>query len=773
MLQSVASDTRRPRLNPLPFPSDIALRFDLLIVLIVCVSIQFYGHFWESLHVEATETLAACSSDVFAGVFDPRLLTQDVLSASELRGQFAPQFAHCMALLRPQTAWKIAGIVATLAVAGIAYWCFPAWKLKSQRLVPVARDDPPGLFDALIALCDEARLSPPPAFVWNPLATGLPVTFGRRRAYYVALSGAFVANYFYADRAAFRAIVLHELAHIRNRDIDKTFMTIAACLAFVIVSVVPLLGVNLFSGLALHDTVLLLAKTVVWSALVLLSGASVLRVREFFADVQASQWDGSPVHVDRALARTSAAAPHGPRAFLSLHPRGDARRAALADTTPLFRLGKWDALGIGFGAGVVIETMNGLVLGLVPGDPQAAVLRVTIIASVVTPLVVMIFAIGALATGIWRGAYAAVLNGRDPVKGTAAAGALFALGYFANQMLLGAGLLWGGATQPRMSADNVITLVEVHAIALVLAAIGCWLICDWIARSAAAWTGVAVTNRSPLFVLRLTRAVSVAGVAGMFAWGTFASTSIVTLGPHQTFYTSLVMIAPPMVIAAFGAWLFPWSSRWFRRARRDRAPSAWVFLDDAPRADLSLRLADFCASRALSTGVIAGLAFCLWIELLRFRRFLPRDIEDAIYATFAVLLRVAHRAGDSGFALVMAIALTAALAALIAASRRGAFNALYGLCAGSVAGAVMSVGGLVTIDLNAQSTFESSMTSVLLYLCVASMAALPASMIGALAGKLRKVSDAYAGLSVSRKIAMAALGFIVIAGWIKSLSDVI
>ncbi|MDR5769510.1 MULTISPECIES: M48 family metalloprotease [unclassified Caballeronia] len=769
MLQSVTTNTRRPRLNPLPFPSDIALRFDLLIVLIVCVSIQFYGHFWESLHVEATEKLVACASDMFAGVFDPRLLTRDVLSASEMRVQFAPQFAHCMALLRPQMAWKGAGIVATLALASVFYWCFPAWKLKSQRLVPIAKDDPPGLFDALIALCGEAQLNPPPAFVWNPLATGLPVTFGRRRDYYVALSGAFVANYFYADRAAFRAIVLHELAHIRNRDIDKTFMTIAACFAFVIVSVVPLLGVALFAGHALRDTAWLLAKTGLWSALVLLSGASVLRVREFYADVQASQWDGSPVHVDRVLARMRDDSNKRARTFLSLHPRGDARRAVLADTTPLFRLGKWDALGIGFGAGVVIETMNGLVLGLVPGEAQAAVLRVTIIASAVVPLAVMIFAIGALTTGVWRGAYAAVLNGRDPVKGTAAAGAVFALGYFVNQMLLGAGLLWGGPAQPRMTADTLTTVLEVHAVALVLAAIGCWMICDWIARSAAAWTGVAVRSRSPLFALRLTSAVSIAGVAGMFAWGTFASMSIVTLGPHQTFYTSLVMAAPPVVIAAFGSWLFPWASRWFGRARRELAPSSWVFVDDAFR----LRLPEFRPGRALSTGIIAGLVFCLWIELLRFRRFLPHDAESTIYATFSALLHVAQRAGESGFAIVMPIALTAALAALIAASRRGAFNALYGLCAGSIAGAVMSVGGLVTIDLNAQSTFESSMTSVLLYLGVASLAALPASMIGALAGKLGRSSDGHDRLLMVRKAVVAMLGIVVIAGWIKSLSDVI
>ena|GEM_PF-1667370 len=768
MSDHVASGLRASRLNPLPFPSDITLRFDLLIVLIVCVSSQFYGHFWESIHLEGRDALTACASSMVTGVFDPSLRTQDVLSSSEIRAQFAPQVASCMAMLRPQSTWKIIGIVVTLALGAVFYWLFPLWKLKTQHLTPIHKDDPPGLLDALTSLCQEAQLSRAPAFVWNPLASGLPVTFGRRHNHYVALSGYFVAHYFYADPAAFRAIILHELAHIRNRDIDKTFMTISACLAFVIVGVVPLLGVIALTERAWHESIFLLAETALWSALVLLSGASVLRVREFYADVQASQWDGSPAQVDRVLARMNAAPAHGPGAYLSLHPRGETRRAVLVDTTPLFRLGKWDALAIGFAAGVVIDTANGFLIGFVPAGSTAAVARMSFVVTLVTPLIVMTFAIGALSTGIWRGAYAAVLNGRDPVKGTAAAGALFALGYFLNQILLGVEFLWGGASTPHIPADNAMTMFEIHIIAFVFAIIGCWLFCDWIARAAAAWVEVTVKSRSPLPVLMLTGGIAVAGVATMFAWGTFVSASLVSLGPHNTFYTSLVMIAPPMVVGALAAWLFPWSSRWLGRTRRTRAVAGWVFLDAGPHAASALRHVEFRPMRAWSTGVAAGLVFCLWIELLRFRKLLPDGIDAAVYAPFAALLRIAERAGSSGFALIIPVACAAALAAFIAASRPGAFNALYGLCAGSVAGIVMSVGALVTIELNAQSTLESCLTSVLLYLCVASLAALPGAMTGAIVSKVRR-ADPRRELSVAHKVAMAALGLVVIAGWIKSI----
>jgi len=760
-----ASAASARRLNPLPFPSDITLRFDLLLILIVCVSSQFYAHFWESLHAEQRDALAACASSVVNQVFN---------AAQEASQQsiFAPRVATCMALLRPQSTWKIAGIVVTLTLGGLLYWFFPLWKLRTQRLVPVDRNDPPGLFDALQSLCDRAHLNPAPSFVWNPLASGLPVAFGRRGDYTVALSGAFVAQCFYADRAAFNAIILHELAHIRNRDIDKTFMTISACLAFVVVSAVPLLGVGVFSAHAWHQTLFLIAKTALWSALVLLSGASVLRVRESYADLQASQWDGSPAAVDRVLARMSAAAPRGSRAYLSLHPRGDARRAVLADTTPLFRLDKWDALGIGFAAGVVIQTVNGFLIGFVPPGSTSAVARVSVIASLVTPLVVMVFAIGALSTGIWRSAYAAVLDGRNPVEGTAAAGALFASGYFLNQVLIGAEFMLGGPSALQLSTGHALGLLEVHVIALVFAIIGCWLICNWIARAAAAWVGVTVRSASPLPVLMLTGALSIALVAAMFGWGAFASASLVALGPDNSFYTSLVMIAPPLVVGALAAWLYPWSARWFGRTRRNRPVSAWVFLDAAPDVERSLRFAEFRPARAVSTGLVTGLIFCAWIALLRYRKFLPAGLADAIHASFTPLFRLAERAGSSGYALVMPIAFAAALAALIAASRPGAFNALYGLCAGSVAGIVMSIGGLVTIELNAQSTLDSALTSVLLYLCVASLAALPGAMAGAIIGNMRRHAKPQRALSMPGKSLIVLLVLAVLAGWIKSIHDI-
>ncbi|CAM5305805.1 hypothetical protein SALBM311S_08552 [Streptomyces alboniger] len=42
------------------------------------------------------------------------------------------------------------------------------------------------------------------------------------------------------DPEFLRTIVLHELAHVRNRDVDVTYLTVALALAFVPLGLVPL-----------------------------------------------------------------------------------------------------------------------------------------------------------------------------------------------------------------------------------------------------------------------------------------------------------------------------------------------------------------------------------------------------------------------------------------------------------------------------------------------------------------------------------------------------
>ena len=96
-----------------------------------------------------------------------------------------------------------------------------------------------------------------------------------------------------ADPPAFRAVVRHELAHLRNRDVDLTYATVSLWYAFLLVGVLPFALVVCGRGQSTRSSP--------WAggcsrspALVYLTRNAVLRAREVFADVRASVPDGPP-----------------------------------------------------------------------------------------------------------------------------------------------------------------------------------------------------------------------------------------------------------------------------------------------------------------------------------------------------------------------------------------------------------------------------------------------------------------------------------------------
>ena len=125
-------------------------------------------------------------------------------------------------------------------LAVLIYWFFPLWKIWRARLVPLPSSEIPEIVAYLTDLCREVGLSRLPTFLWDPLNPAITaLAFGRLQRYYVALSGGLVTQ-FYTDRPAFRAILLHELAHLYNADINKTYFAIATWQAFAVTAVAAL-----------------------------------------------------------------------------------------------------------------------------------------------------------------------------------------------------------------------------------------------------------------------------------------------------------------------------------------------------------------------------------------------------------------------------------------------------------------------------------------------------------------------------------------------------
>jgi hypothetical protein len=181
MSERTAPPLLRPRVNPFAFPSETTLRFVLLVIFVICGSARLYGEFRGDEDPVANQ----CVTEVWSGL--SKLTTSppaDIGRNAGIIGREAlGSVARCTALLRPTVAWQIGGICAVILVAALFYYAYPSWELRRRRLEPLDPSELPEITHELRSLAETAQLPKPPILVWNPLATALPVVFGRHGRY--------------------------------------------------------------------------------------------------------------------------------------------------------------------------------------------------------------------------------------------------------------------------------------------------------------------------------------------------------------------------------------------------------------------------------------------------------------------------------------------------------------------------------------------------------------------------------------------------------------
>jgi Zn-dependent protease with chaperone function len=395
----------------------------------------------------------------------------------------------------------------------LAYAAWPRWRILRGGLVPAG--SLPGVGSRLREL--RHRSGTRARFLADlraPRATGL--AFGRAGRRYVLVNRGLIGLR-ERDPAAFDAIVLHELAHVRNRDVDVAYLTVLLWRVFVAVFLLPVL--------LLFDDVLsrassersghlgLLFQLFLLAVLVLLTHHAVLRERELEADARAAHWIGGTTALRRIFAGPAAGPTRAelteleawsrPRRVahwlaarvLSLHPEPDTRAAALDDRRSWLAPGPTQAGVIGLTVG--LAWIPALLVG------AGALRRLhalqgpfrhlpDIALPALAPLVALLgLAVGAM---VWRAVLCldatAGLWGRIALAGLAlgdglAAGELLTAQYSP----LGAGAL-GAPYAP------VLPPAARLAYAGVLVA-GGWLTVMWLAAGAAAWRATVARARRP------------------------------------------------------------------------------------------------------------------------------------------------------------------------------------------------------------------------------------------------------------------------------------
>ena len=312
----------------------------------------------------------------------------------------------CLAAVNAPLLRAVLIAVSMLLVGGaVAYGI--AFARVRGRYAPFDRAASPALADSFASLADELGVDPPPALRWQPLdRRALGLAFGAPGDRELAFTGGLVPLSI-RDRPAFRAIVLHELAHLRNGDVDLSYYAIGLWRALLVLAMLPFVLTLLRSLTADPETAASFGlRFIVLVPLVYVIRSAILRAREHDADVRASTREPE---IRRVLASAAAKEPsHSKvRRLVAWHPSTAHRVDVIDDPSPLLRLGLLDAFGIGI-VGIIAYEEVARNLGFV-GLNSIATRGLAALAF--GPLVGIIVALG-----VWRQTFAFLATGRSAVR---------------------------------------------------------------------------------------------------------------------------------------------------------------------------------------------------------------------------------------------------------------------------------------------------------------------------------------------------------------------
>ncbi len=608
-MNEAPTEPRQPRLNPFVFPSDTTFRFALLLVAVLGANLYVWNWLWIAIGSDSREVGSAylACTNAHQAALDSNIDIDTFTAANDA-------FNACLRDVQlPLAWWMVGGTGLLLAVAVAILLLMPRWIVRRRRLRPLTREEAPAVVDELAALAREAELPEEPRWLWNPLdpsPTGL--AFGRPGRHSVALTGGLVVRQI-ADPPAFRSVVRHELAHLRNHDVDLTYATVSLWYAFLLAGVLPVLVVVADEG---ASTALALGwRLLALAGVVYLTRNAVLRAREVYADVRASVPDGPQGALRRILAGLPKQHASQWGRLRSVHPDPTRRLEAVNDTRRLFPLGLLVAFGAGVAATIAYESLVTFI-GIFVDDP----LTMRLLAAVAfAPL-----AMGVVGVGVWRGAWGALAEDRARPP-TWPLGLALAAGFLVGPEL---------ALERGVRLDGDRTLLETALgsgapwIAAVVA--GVVLLLAWVGAGAAVWLRAVAGSARPRLV---TAAGLVVGSALLAAFvGIFYTardsrsligfsrsttglehaqiTDVAWVGP-QWLYQLLrdaqilwVLTQPVVFLALVALWLFPLAA-WLRRRRHvDEAP--WAFLEPGGRLRVP-PLGRFALSPWV-VGVAAGVA---------------------------------------------------------------------------------------------------------------------------------------------------------------------
>jgi Zn-dependent protease with chaperone function len=395
------------------------------------------------------------------------------------------------------TIWPLVSVILFWALLTVSLWLLPGWRIRRRRYERTGRIDPDGLcssnlqvsgslglLERLTGLQQSAGLTVPVTYYLDRLdPRSSALAFGRPGLRCVVLSGG-LERLACRDPEAFNAIVLHELAHIRNRDIDIGFFTILAW-RFTLPILAWMAYNDVISSFITRDTsdaatafdVLGGCQTLVLGVVGLLLRNSVLRSRETFADHRVVLWTKQVDCFAKMLTDYFPERRARWRQPLKVHPPRGRRIAVLQDTSLLRPTNVWDWCAVGFVAAALAWAISE---AWPTGEGSDAGLWVSY-------FVAALFLTGALGIEAWANPQGRQVTARLSADASVAAGLSVGLA-------LGSGLLDPTTGTVVLSVHDSAAITQFAMWLLVLFGMA-WLARKWLGLVAASWVYVVAARR--------------------------------------------------------------------------------------------------------------------------------------------------------------------------------------------------------------------------------------------------------------------------------------
>ncbi|MCB0182041.1 MAG: hypothetical protein KDI62_27695, partial [Anaerolineae bacterium] len=342
------------RLNPFAFPAETDVRFNLFVAVALALTAAMGFTF---------TVLLIRFGFLDVPLFAPGEPLPDLILSSGREVRWAIFYE----VLGEVWTWLALPVGLTLAVLGLSsllYRLHPRYVRRGRSLQPVIAARNPELLHTIVELTHHAGLNSPPAVEIEPKLM-IPYDgqiFGFKGGYALRIDGLTPATMKKAP-ARFRAFILHELAHITNRDISRYYFALALWSAVMLLVLFPLVGSGLlrlvfwqqttpFPG-AVNDwpyffyeivprIALILVQAGIITIVVIAIFQSLTWVRELYADWRTALWgvEAPLVEIIRSKMDGVAVKQNGWRNRIPLaparHPAGQQRIATLQQPRHLF-----------------------------------------------------------------------------------------------------------------------------------------------------------------------------------------------------------------------------------------------------------------------------------------------------------------------------------------------------------------------------------------------------------------------------------------------------